>query len=106
MKCSDNLSYEDKKQEFIELFRLYIASVRWQEAKTYASFAPHEYTVSGWNPSRRAWFEDAVLGIRWYGYEAKFGKTTYTYLNVDGRKYWTMGASVCETVLINRRSLD
>lgn len=102
----DSMDTEYGKQAFIEQFRIYIASVRWQEARTYARFAPHEYTVSDWNPNRRAWFEEAVMGIRRYGYDSKFGSATYVYLDVDGKKYWTMGAALSETVLINRASVS
>ena len=30
---------------------------------------------------------------------------SYTALDFDGMKYWTMGASVTETILINRKQL-
>jgi hypothetical protein len=30
---------------------------------------------------------------------------TYTMLNTDDMKYWTMGAPVAETVMINRKCL-
>lgn len=62
---------------------------------------PHFYTL------RKDWqqaipFEDVVQFIRDHGYVQKFGKTPYTYLEVNGLRYWTMGAPLSETILINR----
>lgn len=99
------MSQEEALRYFIEDFRLYVASVHWKTAWSYQKFAPHQYTVSDWNHQRRPWFEQMVFGIRIYGYKEDFGKTTYIYLNLDGRKYWTQGASLKQTILINRAKL-
>ncbi len=96
------MSQEEAQEYFIEDFRLYVASVHWKTAWTYQKFAPHEYTVSEWNNLKRPTFELIVMGIRRNGYKEKFGKTTYTYFNLDGKKYWTMGSSLKQTTLINR----
>ena len=96
------MSQEEALRYFIEDFRLYVASVHWKTAWLYQKFAPHEYTVSDWNKQRRPWFEHIVIGIRKYGYKEKFGKTTYIYFDLDGKKYLTMGSPTTETTLINR----
>lgn len=62
---------------------------------------PHYYTL------RKEWkdpmqFEAVVQAIRDLGYEGKFGNAKYKYLDVDGWHYWTMGAPVGATILINR----
>ena len=72
----------------------------WQFAKTMPE-TPHWYTL------RRTWlqsadFERAVRIIRKYGYTAYFRGRPYVYLDIDDMQYWTMGAPVRETTLINR----
>lgn len=54
-------------------------------AKTYAKTAPHEYIVKGQNPEL---FDDVKAAIKEHGYNAKFGKWTYRYLNIGEYKYW------------------
>jgi len=65
---------------------------------------PHEYTTRRDVPIEE--FESFVRYIREHGYEAEFAGKTYTYLNVDGWRYWTMGAPLEETTVINRARLD
>ena len=65
---------------------------------------PHWYTL------RNLWERDAdftwtVETIRRYGYEEIYEGRRYTVLNLDYMKYWTMGAPVAETILINRKFL-
>ena len=85
----------------------YIAGSRWQYAKTMPEH-PHEYTIKKWAPTRQAEFEAAVMFIREHGYKKKWtnsatGRTyTYTYYNVGKHCYWTMGAPLDQTILINR----
>lgn len=54
---------------------------------------PHEYTVRGHEDSEQeqVMFEGAVMFIRENGYIAKFPETgkSSTYVDVDGRQYWT-----------------
>jgi hypothetical protein len=66
---------------------------------------PHHYTL------RRDWadsgeFDEAVQLIRRVGYPLRWPPTgkgrRYTYLNMNGHHYWTMGAPVDQTILINR----
>jgi len=66
---------------------------------------PHWYTL------RRTWerdadFVDVVKAIRAHGYDGEWGGRWWRYLNVNGNKYWTMGAPVHETILVNRKPVD
>jgi hypothetical protein len=90
-----------KTQPELEKVMKYIASVKWQFAKTMSAF-PHWYTIRNWNPDKEKSFEHFVSFIRANGYANKFGKATYTYFNVEGFSYWTMGAPVEITTVINR----
>lgn len=85
-------------QDAVEWFREYIAGAKWQEAK---SGPPHHYTVRSWQPDT---FERAVLLIRSYGVGERFWSKTYTYFYYEGYKYWTMGAPLDKTIIINRAS--
>jgi hypothetical protein len=65
---------------------------------------PHWYTL------RKHWERDedfiwTVETIRRYGCEEVYEGRPYTVLNLDDMKYWTMGAPVAETILINRKFL-
>jgi hypothetical protein len=56
---------------------------------------PHEYTVAGKAtvcvpPVPDAWYVWFVAQIREHCYQANFGGRTYTYLHVDGWKYWSL----------------
>lgn len=64
---------------------------------------PHEYTVRGETADKE--FDWFVLYIREHGYRAKYGSRNYTYLEVDGWRYWTMGAPLEATTIINRAEL-
>jgi hypothetical protein len=82
--------------------RAFIARAPWRFANT-MSHIPHEYTVRGQTPDDE--FDQFVRLIRRIGYERRFGTTTYTYLNIDGHRYWTMGAPLEATTIINRALL-
>jgi hypothetical protein len=85
----------------------YIAKVRWQFARTMPQW-PHEYTVRAWRPDLERDFCDFVVLIRREGVVKPWprdGATPcyhHTYLELDGWEYWTMGAPVPETTVINR----
>ena len=89
--------------------RAYIGSVRWQFAKTMPQW-PHEYTVRRFEDpqEQQALFERAVEFIRANGECRKFEPTgrMSVYLDIDERQYWTMGAPVEKTIIINRAWLD
>lgn len=88
----------------LEIVRCYVSSVKWQFAKTMAH-TPHEYTLRKWRKDLDADFVYFVQFIRQYGYPKQWGSAIYTYFDLDGYKYWTMGASIAQTILINREKL-
>lgn len=75
----------------------------WIFAKT-MPHNPHWYTL------RKKWtgpalFEDVVAYIREHGYTYRFGRRDYLQLNINDHYYWTMGAPLAETILINRKPI-
>jgi hypothetical protein len=90
--------------------RTYIAEVRWQFAKTMPQW-PHEYTVRKWRPDREREFFAFVELIRRDGIvkpwprDAARPRYRLTYLELDSWEYWSMGAPVPETTVINRARL-
>lgn len=72
----------------------------WTFAKTYAETWPHEYLVR--ERVDEDLFVQLVLHIREFGYEGKFYSQTYTYFEEEGLVYWTMGAPIPETIIVNR----
>lgn len=61
---------------------------------------PHEYLVRGRVDEEL--FEKMVEHIRSNGYLGRFYDRPITYYEEDGLVYWTMGAPVHETTIINR----
>ena len=82
-----------------ERFRAFIAAAPWKFARTMPE-NPHEYTLP--HASSADAFEKAVLDIRECGVRRKFGGRDYVCYDMDGWRYWTMGAPLPETILINR----
>ena len=79
----------------------------WYFAKTMAD-NPHEYTLRASSPSRRGWdnhplFDRFVNWIRHAGTREKYGSYWYQVWYFEEYKYWTMGAPVAETILVNRK---
>ncbi|MDZ4806432.1 MAG: hypothetical protein SGI90_16380 [Candidatus Eisenbacteria bacterium] len=72
---------------------------RWTYAKTLPAW-PHEYLVR--ERVDEELFERLVTHIRSNGYEGRFYQKTITYYEEDGLLYWTMGAPLDETIIINR----
>lgn len=64
--------------------------------------AEHAYTVREWRKHDDEGFVRFVSLIRSYGHPENFYRKTYIYLHIDGRKYWTMGSPMHETIIINR----
>ena len=83
----------------------YIESVRWQYAKTYPT-APHEYTVLDWKPETKQQMIDFADFILANGYKEQFYSKTYTVLQIDEYKYWSMDFPTVNTNLINRTFVD
>jgi len=83
-----------------DYLRAFVSSCQWKSAKTYAETWPHEYIVRDRVDQDK--FVQLVHHIRAHGCPAPFYQTSYIYFNEDGRLYWTMGAPVEETTIINR----
>ncbi|MDO4630368.1 MAG: class I SAM-dependent methyltransferase [Planctomycetia bacterium] len=81
-----------------------VARNTWRWARTMPTI-PHEYIVRGRCRLTDAEFERFVHLQRNYGTHEKWGTYNFPYLYVDGYKYWTMGAPVTETTIINRQKV-
>jgi hypothetical protein len=77
----------------------FVESERWTYAKTMPTW-PHEYLVR--ERVNAELFVRLVLHIRAYGYDGHFYQKDIRYYDEDGWVYWTMGAPVDETTIINR----
>lgn len=84
----------------------WVKSVRWQFAKKYAQKAPHEYTITDWNPEFDTTFKASVRFISRHGQIDLYHGHSFTVYYLNGRKYWTMGEPVAETELVNRPCED
>ena len=62
---------------------------------------PHEYTCRIWGDEET--FLRVVLHLREHGRQEVYGGDTYTYYVADGFKYWTMGADLMSTILVDRK---
>jgi len=65
---------------------------------------PHAYSMK-WEWKDKKLFEAIVLFIRENGKKEYFYKTPYFYFYANGYKYWTMGAPLNKTILINRAKI-
>ena len=77
----------------------FISINSWTFAKTMPLW-PHEYIVRQ-NVDENL-FVQLVEHIRKYGYEGRFYRMSSTYFDHEGMTYWTMGAPIGETTIINR----
>jgi len=85
--------------------RYFVQRNNWTNAKSYET-ATHEYVVKGkLTTDEQRQFERIVMFIRRNGYKEKFGKQTYVYYDLDGHKYWTMGAPLYQTIILNRAKI-
>ncbi len=81
-------------------FRDFVSGQRWTFAKTYSQKCPHEYIVKA--RVDKGQFESAVHFIRVAGFEAFYFKRKGLYYICGDHYYWTMGAPIAETTVINR----
>jgi hypothetical protein len=79
--------------------RVFVESAEWTFAKTMPEW-PHEYIVR--ERVDEEFFVTLVQHIREYGYEGKFYSKTMTYYDEYDTVYWTMGAPLDETIIVNR----
>ncbi len=86
-------------ERFPEELRRFVDGEKWIFAKTMPDW-PHEYIVRERVDGEL--FEKLVVHIRSHGYEGRFYLRKITYYEEDGLVYWTMGAPLEETVVINR----
>ena len=82
-----------------DALREFIDSSQWTFAKTMPEW-PHEYIVRARVDENL--FAQLVRHIRANGYEGKFYRKSITYYDDGGLVYWTMGAPLEETTIINR----
>ena len=103
-----------------EKFKAYIASHNWRDAKTSATFSPHQYIINEpcWKlkadgkcrkdcdrcRKERAEFEHWVMFIREWGEKVVYGRNNYVCLRVDDKHYWT-GGEVLETTWVLNRAI-
>lgn len=88
-----------------EILREMIARCKWTFAKT-MPFAPHEYIVKERCPLTTGEFEYFVNIQREHGVQERWGKYNNHYIYIDDYKYWTMGAPIEETTVINRAKVN
>lgn len=88
---------------FPELILKFIDSAQWTYAKTMPEWT-HEYIVRKNVPDDI--FVGIVTHIRKFGYVGKFYNTDITYFEEAGMVYWTMGAPINETIIINRARVE
>ena len=85
--------------EFKEV-KSFLINAKWRFAKSMPKI-PHSYTrKSEWENKED--FEKTVIFIRNNGLPENFWKKTYIYFYLGDYKYWTMGAPLEKTILINR----
>ena len=84
---------------FPDTLRHFARDVQWTYAKTMPQW-PHEYIVR--ERVDEGLFVKLVNHIRAHGYDGKFYSRTITYFDEGGKVYWTMGAPIEETTIINR----
>lgn len=77
----------------------FIAAQSWRYAKTYREW-PHWYIVR--KDADEQSFVEFVSIIRKDGYKGRFYDREIIYYDVDEYTYWTMGAPIEETDVINR----
>jgi len=77
-----------------------LESATYKFAKTMPQW-PHWYTLrQTWESSQD--FESVVVFIRENGKTEKYMNKEYAYFYLNGYKYWTMGTSPNQTILINK----
>ena len=86
-------------QPFSERLSEFIHMATWTYARTMPEW-PHVYIVK--KNVDAGLFVEVVRHIREHGYQGSFYQEQITYYDQDGLVYWTMGATIEETTIINR----
>ena len=81
-----------------------LSSMKWTWAKSYIN-VPHEYIVRGRCGLSDKDFLYIVHAQRDIGVHERWGKYNFPYLYVDGYKYWTMGDTFENTIILNRQKV-
>ena len=81
-----------------------IRQQQYKEAKTMKSI-PHSYCLRYKFDSCDVSWEDVVQFIRDNGYGQSFYGKEYFYYELDGYKYWTMGAPLSVTIALNKAKI-
>ena len=84
----------------LESMKDFIKRHPWKTAKN----GSHAY-VRIYDVDFRQDFLEFVIEIRETGYVSGFFGREYTYLDIDGYQYWTMGSPIEETIILNRAIL-
>ena len=80
--------------------KAFVEESDWTFAKTYAQTWPHEYIVR--DRVDESPFLSLARHIREHGYKGRFYRKAITYFDENGMVYWTMGAPIGETTIVNR----
>lgn len=84
---------------FPSRLRTFVDEQAWTFAKTMPEW-PHEYIVR--DRVDEQLFVDLVHHIRSHGRDGKFYEKGLVYYEEAGMVYWTMGAPLAETTIVNR----
>ena len=88
-----------ESKPFAEELTRFVCEARWTYAKTMPAW-PHEYLVR--ERVNGELFVCLVMHIRTNGYDGRFYQQTLRYYDENGWVYWTMGAPIDATTIINR----
>ena len=80
--------------------RQFIDNAPWREAITYAETWPHEYVVR--DQVDEEMFAAVVEYVREHGTMESFYNKRHSHWYDRGYAYWSMGAPVSETTILNR----
>ena len=83
----------------MERWVAYIEAVAWRTSRD----GSHAYTLIRDRPELIEQARFFIWYIRRHGYITVFRRAPYTLFDVGDYAYWTMGAPVEQTILINRR---
>ena len=89
---------------FPDAVRLFVESVTWTFAKTYARTWPHEYVLR--TPENAEMLLALARHIFEHGVEGRFYADVRRYHHEAGKVYWSMADAPEEATLINRCNED